>query len=37
VRERLSAPVTWDRTAYGAGDAAARITDSIELLERARA
>ena len=37
VRERLGAAVGWDRTAYGAGDAAARITDSIELLERARA
>jgi UDP-N-acetylglucosamine 2-epimerase len=37
VSERLGAAVTWDRTAYGAGDAAERITDSIERLWRARA
>jgi UDP-N-acetylglucosamine 2-epimerase len=37
VSARLGSAGTWNRTAYGAGDAAARITDSIELLERARA
>lgn len=34
VRERLDSAVGWDRTAYGAGDAAERIADSIAQLER---
>jgi UDP-N-acetylglucosamine 2-epimerase len=33
---RLRAERTWDRTAYGSGNAAGRITDSLELLERRR-
>ena len=35
VAARLGARGAWDRTAYGAGDAAARITDAIETLENA--
>jgi UDP-N-acetylglucosamine 2-epimerase len=37
VRERLEAGRVWDRTAYGAGDAAVRITESIGVLEQALA
>jgi UDP-N-acetylglucosamine 2-epimerase len=36
VGARLRADRSWDRTAYGSGDAAARITDSLELLTRRR-
>ncbi len=37
VSVRLSAGVAWDRTIYGVGDAAIRITDSIEQLWKALA
>ena len=36
VATRLRTERTWDRTAYGSGDAAARITDALELLEKRR-
>jgi UDP-GlcNAc3NAcA epimerase len=35
VERRLASEGTWDRSAYGEGDAAVRITDSIAALERA--
>jgi UDP-N-acetylglucosamine 2-epimerase len=35
VEKRLGSVEEWDRSAYGAGDAAARITDAIASLERA--
>jgi UDP-N-acetylglucosamine 2-epimerase len=34
VAARLNAERSWDRSAYGSGDAAARIRDSLEVLER---
>ena len=37
VRKRLANGGTWDNSAYGAGDAAVRITDAIAALERATA
>ena len=35
VESRIDMARTWDRTTYGAGDAATRITDAIEAMERA--
>ena len=37
VEQRLAGGRAWDRGAYGAGDAAARITNAIASLERALA